>query len=186
MVSTLFITLPVDSTLRSRRFFESLGFRPDEVFCDAGTLCLPISDGTVLVLLATQRFAGYSAGEAAVDPRRGDAAVREVVIAFSAASRHEVDEIADAALANGRFDAARSHRRGFHLQPHLLRSRRARLGDRVDGPRRHSPDIEVSAGIDVSRRRRGDQSDGGEPPTSWAAVGFAQCQGLGCTCGGAS
>lgn len=101
MVSTLFITLPVDSTLRSRRFFESLGFRPDEVFCDAGTLCLPISDGTVLVLLATQRFAGYSAGEAAVDPRRGDAAVREVVIAFSAVSRHEVDEIADAALANG-------------------------------------------------------------------------------------
>ncbi|GAB40012.1 MULTISPECIES: VOC family protein [Gordonia] len=99
MASTLFITLPVDDTARSRRFFESIGFRADEWFCDAGTVCLPINERTMLVLLAARRFAGYSA--AGRGGRCSAGTSREVVLAFSASSRHEVDDMADAALANG-------------------------------------------------------------------------------------
>ena len=96
MASTLFITLPVDDTARSRRFFESIGFRADEWFCDAGTVCLPINERTMLVLLAARRFAGYSA--AGRGGRCSAGTSREVVLAFSASSRHEVDDMADAVV----------------------------------------------------------------------------------------
>ncbi|MGV9480850.1 VOC family protein [Gordonia aichiensis] len=111
MAPTMFISLPVDDVGRSRRFFESIGFRTDEWFSDAGTVCLPINSGTMVVLLAAGRFAGYSAtgcGRGRPAPRS-----REVVLAFSASSRGQVDDMADAALANGGTTLRAPDDRGF-------------------------------------------------------------------------
>lgn len=109
MAPTMFITLPVDDVARSRRFFESIGFRTDEWFSDAGTLCLPINSSTMVVLLAARRFAGYSATGCGRSARRS----REVVLAFSASPRGQVDDMAEAALANGGTPLRAADDRGF-------------------------------------------------------------------------
>nr|WP_306302427.1 VOC family protein [Gordonia rhizosphera] len=88
----VFVNLPVADVEKARRFYASLGFRPDVLFCDRGTLCFQINPSCRVVLHRSDRFAGY----AAAGPDCG----RETVLAVSADSRAEVDRLADSALAH--------------------------------------------------------------------------------------
>ncbi len=91
----VFVNLPVADVEKARRFYASLGFRPDVLFCDRGTLCFEISTSCRVVLHRSDRFAGYAV--AGPGPGRG----RETLLAVSADSRAEVDRLADSALAHG-------------------------------------------------------------------------------------
>lgn len=96
MASMLFVNLPVADVARSRRFFGALGFRFDEMFCDPATVCMPINDAAMVILMQRRRFEGFAAGRIA-EPARG----REALVSFSADSREHADHLVSAALSAG-------------------------------------------------------------------------------------
>lgn len=108
MTPMLFVNLPVVDVARSRRFFGSLGFHFDEIFCDAGSACMMINDSAMVVLMQRRRFAGYAAG-AVADPAHG----RESLLAISANSRAHADRLADAALGCGGSELRAAEDLGF-------------------------------------------------------------------------
>ena len=92
----IFVNLPVKSVEASRRFFAALGFSFNERFCDANTACLVIEENIFAMLLEHDRFRGFTHGDLA-DPANGP----EVLLALSAGSREEVDDLLSRALAAG-------------------------------------------------------------------------------------
>lgn len=92
----VFPNLPVRDVQRSREFFTSLGFEFNEQFSDENAACLVITDNVSVMLLSEARFRDFIKGEVA------DAhATTEVILAISAQSREEVDELAEKAFAAG-------------------------------------------------------------------------------------
>jgi uncharacterized protein len=92
----IFVNLAVESLDRTVEFFKQLGFEFDPRFTDDGATCMVVSDDAYVMLLVRDRFKEFTKKELA-DP----AAQTEAIIAFSADSREQVDELAEKALAAG-------------------------------------------------------------------------------------
>ncbi|MFD9925427.1 VOC family protein [[Kitasatospora] papulosa] len=92
----IFVNLPVKDLGTTKNFFAKLGFGFNPQFSDETTACLVISDTIFAMLIAEPRFKDFTRKEIADASR-----TTEVLIALSADSREKVDELADAALANG-------------------------------------------------------------------------------------
>ncbi len=92
----IFVNLPVKDLDRSVEFFEKLGFSFDPRFTDETATAMVVSDEAFVMLLVEERFKDFTAKELA------DATSQtEAIVAFSAASREEVDQLAETALAAG-------------------------------------------------------------------------------------
>jgi uncharacterized protein len=96
MERRVFITLPVVDVVRSRSFYQGLGFAIDDRFCDEMSACLVISNCIYVMLLAHPRFQDLSV-RPMILPNDGASAL----ITLSCASRAEVDQMNAAALALG-------------------------------------------------------------------------------------
>ena len=94
--NNIFINLPVKDVNKSTSFFKELGFSFNPQFSDAATSCMIISDNIFAMLLSEERFKGFTKKEN-VDA----STTAEVIIALSAESREEVDEIVNKALSAG-------------------------------------------------------------------------------------
>lgn len=92
----LFVNLAVEDLDRSVEFFTKLGFSFDPRFTDETATSMLVGEDAYVMLLVESRFADFTKKEIA-DPRT----VTEAIMAFSADSREQVDELADAALAAG-------------------------------------------------------------------------------------
>ncbi|MCX5412706.1 MULTISPECIES: VOC family protein [unclassified Streptomyces] len=92
----IFVNLPVKDLERSKNFFGKLGYGFNPQFSDETTACLVISDTIFSMLITEPRFKEFTKKEIADAGR-----TTEVLLALSAESREKVDELADAALANG-------------------------------------------------------------------------------------
>ena len=92
----LFVNLAVDDLDRAVQFFSKLGFAFDPRFTDDHATCMIVSDEAFVMLLVKDRFKDFTSKELA-DP----ATHTEAIVAVSAESRDEVDELADRALAAG-------------------------------------------------------------------------------------
>ena len=104
----LFVNLPVDDLDRSTAFFTALGFSFDPRFTDETATSMIVGDGAYVMLLTKAKFAEFTK-----KPIVDAAQQIEVIVAFSAASREGVDELADAALASGGSDASEPLDYGF-------------------------------------------------------------------------
>ncbi|MER5882351.1 VOC family protein [Streptomyces sp. NPDC001941] len=94
----IFVNLPVKDLSTSRTFWEALGYSFNPQFSDDNTACLVISDTIFAMLMTEGRFRDFTQpGKDVVDPAKAT----EVLICLSAGSRERVDELCDAALANG-------------------------------------------------------------------------------------
>ena len=92
----LFLNLAVADLARSVEFFNELGFAFDPRFTDETATCLIVSDEAFVMLLQEDRFSDFTKKHVA------DSKVQiEAIVAVSAESREEVDELADTALASG-------------------------------------------------------------------------------------
>ena len=96
----LFVNLAVDDLDRSVAFFTALGFSFDPRFTDETATMMIVGEDANVMLLTKAKF-----GEFAKKPIADAFSQTEVLMAFSAASREGVDELADAALASGGSDA---------------------------------------------------------------------------------
>ncbi len=92
----IFVNLAVKDLKRSVDFFERLGFEFDSRFTDEQATCMIISDEAFVMLLVEARFKDFTT-KAIADP----ATETEAIVALSAESREQVDELADRALASG-------------------------------------------------------------------------------------
>ena len=92
----IFVNLAVESLDRTVEFFRQLGFEFDPRYTDDSATCMVVGDNAYVMLLVRDRFKEFTKKELA-DP----AAQTEAIIAFSADSREQVDELAEKALAAG-------------------------------------------------------------------------------------
>jgi predicted lactoylglutathione lyase len=108
MARMIFVNLPVRDLRRSMAFFAALGFEFDERFTDDNAACMLLSDHACVMLLVRRFFAGFTTKHVA------DAeASTEAILALSAASRAEVDALADRALTLGGRPAVAANDGGY-------------------------------------------------------------------------
>jgi uncharacterized protein len=94
-VRMAFVNLPVADKEASKAFFAALGFRANPQFESASTACVVIEENVFVLVHEPERWREFLRTEPA--PK----GTNEVMIALSAASREECDELRAAALAHG-------------------------------------------------------------------------------------
>lgn len=108
MKNQIFVNLPVKDLAISRNFYTSLGFEINEQFSDPSGSCVVISDTIFVMLLTYEKFKQFTAKTIA-DATKSV----QVLNALSMANRHQVDEMAVAALTNGGTEARPAEDLGF-------------------------------------------------------------------------
>ncbi|WP_181767482.1 VOC family protein [Streptomyces albidus (ex Kaewkla and Franco 2022)] len=108
MSTKIFVNLPVNDLEKSKEFFTRLGYSFNPQFSDVNAACLVISDEIFAMLLVEPFFKSFTKKEIA-DSRTST----EVMIALSAESREQVDDLTDKALAAGGQPAGDPQDHGF-------------------------------------------------------------------------
>jgi uncharacterized protein len=96
MSRMIFVNLPVQDLTKSVEFFSALGFEFNQQFTDDNTTCMVVSEHACVMLLVRPFFATFTTKDVA-----DSATTTGAVVALSAASREEVDALADKALELG-------------------------------------------------------------------------------------
>jgi uncharacterized protein len=92
----IFVNLAVEDLERSVEFFTKLGFGFNPQFTDEQATCMIVSDEAFVMLLVENRFKDFTKKEIC------DATTHtEAIVALSAESREQVDELAGKALEAG-------------------------------------------------------------------------------------
>lgn len=89
----VFVNLPVRDLGRAMTFFSALGFAFDPGFTDERATAIIVNDDAFVMLLVEDFFSTFTGQPVP--------ATREAVIALSARSRREVDDLVERALAAG-------------------------------------------------------------------------------------
>ena len=110
MSRMIFVNLPVKDLKRSMDFFAALGFTFNETFTNDQAAYMNVNDQTG-VMLVTEPFFRTFSPKAIADT----ATTMEVQNAVSAASREEVDELVDRAVAAGAVSAGDGHWEGDYM-----------------------------------------------------------------------
>ena len=92
----LFVNLAVEDLDRAVRFFTALGFEFDPQFTDETATCMLIGEDAYAMLLVRPRFQDFTKKQV-VDASTST----EAILAVTADSREEVDDLAEKALASG-------------------------------------------------------------------------------------
>jgi hypothetical protein len=109
MPKLIFVNLPVSDLARATAFYEAVGARKEERFCDGTASCMVFSETIHAMLLTHDKFRRFT-------PKRiADAAeTSEVLICVSADSREEVDAtVGKAGAAGGRADPSPKQDHGW-------------------------------------------------------------------------
>ena len=96
MQQMIFVNLPVANVAAATAFYEAIGFRKDERFCDGSGSCMVLSDTISVMVLGRERFADFTRKEI-IDAKRQV----QTLLCISRESREAVDAIVDAAVAAG-------------------------------------------------------------------------------------
>ena len=96
MPRMIFVNLPVSDLTRATAFYEAIGATKNPQFSDHTASCLVFSETIYAMLLTHKKYAQFTS-KAIVDARTSS----EVMIALSADSRAEVDDMVGRAKAAG-------------------------------------------------------------------------------------
>jgi predicted lactoylglutathione lyase len=104
----IFVNLPVADLDRSIAFYEAVGATRNPQFSDETAACMVMSENIHVMILTHEKFSQFT-------PKRiADAhQTSEVLICISADSRAAVDQITEAALANGGREPREAQDHGF-------------------------------------------------------------------------
>ena len=92
----IYVNVPVSDLTKSVDFFTKLGFEFNKEYTDENATCMIVSDTAFVMLLTNEFFKRFTKKELT------DAASHtEAILAISAGSRAEVDEMVNTALAAG-------------------------------------------------------------------------------------
>ncbi|CAA9286074.1 MAG: Glyoxalase family protein [uncultured Chloroflexi bacterium] len=107
----LFLNLPISNLKRSVDFFTALGFSFDPRFTSENATCMILNDEAFVMLLEEDFFKSFHKKDIA-DPNRQ----MEAIMAISADSRADVDDLVDKALAAGATSSKPADDHGFMYQ----------------------------------------------------------------------
>ena len=109
MPRMIFVNLPVSDLPRATAFYEAIGARKDERFCDGTASCMVFSDAIHVMLLTHDKFRQFTPKPIA-DAKR----TSEVLLCVSADDRGGVDDmVARAGAAGGIADPCPKQDHGF-------------------------------------------------------------------------
>ncbi|MFI8264367.1 MULTISPECIES: VOC family protein [unclassified Streptomyces] len=108
MPTMIFVNLPVKDIEAAKAFWVKLGYSFNPQFSDEQTGCLVISDTIFAMLMTEARFKDFATKEVADATK-----TTEVMLALSAESREQVDEVVGAALAAGATEPRPAQDLGF-------------------------------------------------------------------------
>lgn len=95
-IKAVYINLPVKDLTRTRAFWTALGFSFNEQFSDDKALCLVLNEGSIYSMLISQDYFTTFTNRPLCD-----GSMTQVLLAIEVESRDKVDEIVQAAMANG-------------------------------------------------------------------------------------
>ena len=96
MTRLIFVNLPVEDLGRSKRFYEALGARNEPKFSNEAAAMMVLSD-TINVMLLSKPFYSTFTSKPIADAHSSS----QVILCVSCASAAEVDQLVEAAAANG-------------------------------------------------------------------------------------
>jgi uncharacterized protein len=109
MAKLIFVNLPVRNLERATAFYEAVGAKKNEQFCDGTASCMVFSETIHAMLLTHDKFSQFTPKKIA-DAKT----TSEVLICISADSREGVDEMVDKAwTAGGTVDPSPKQDYGF-------------------------------------------------------------------------
>ncbi|WP_327131957.1 VOC family protein [Streptomyces sp. NBC_01343] len=108
MPTMIFVNLPVKDIEAAKAFWVKLGYSFNPQFSDEQTGCLVISDTIFAMLMTEARFKDFATKEVADATK-----TTEVMLALSAESREQVDEVVGAALGAGATEPRPAQDLGF-------------------------------------------------------------------------
>ncbi|MER6776365.1 MULTISPECIES: VOC family protein [unclassified Streptomyces] len=108
MPTMIFVNLPVKDIEAAKAFWVKLGYSFNPQFSDEQTGCLVISDTIFAMLMTEARFKDFATKEVADATK-----TTEVMLALSAESREQVDEVVGAALEAGATEPRPAQDLGF-------------------------------------------------------------------------
>lgn len=94
-VNQIYVNLPVKDIQKTKEFWMNLGFSVNEQISDERAVCIILSDNISVMFLTEEFFETFS--ERPVP--KGD--TTQVLVAIGLDSREEVDQVVNAAVANG-------------------------------------------------------------------------------------
>ena len=104
----IFVNLAVNDLDASKKFFTELGYSINPQFSDDNAASVVISDSIVAMLLTKAFYSTFTKKEIADATKTS-----EVLIALSAESRAQVDELVDKAIAVGGSPSGETQDHGF-------------------------------------------------------------------------
>ncbi|WP_022710462.1 MULTISPECIES: VOC family protein [Pseudochrobactrum] len=109
MSRLIFVNFPVRDLDKSISFYEAIGARKNDMFCDETAACMVLSDVIHVMLITHDKFRQFTPKNIA------DAhTVSEVLVCVSASDKQEVDQlISKAASAGGKADPSAVQDYGF-------------------------------------------------------------------------
>jgi len=93
----IFVNLPVSDLKKTMNFFSELGFEFNPMFTDENATCMIISEDIYVMLLVEKFFKSFIPDKEICDTKKS----AEAIVALSAKTRKEVDELFKKAVAVG-------------------------------------------------------------------------------------
>jgi uncharacterized protein len=97
MATNIFVNLAVKNLDKTKEFFSKLGYTFNQQFTDDKGACMVISETIYAMLISEAYFKTFIPNKEISDTSKS----KEVLLALSADSRQQVDEMADKAVAAG-------------------------------------------------------------------------------------
>ncbi len=97
MVTDIFVNLPVNDLVKSKAFFEGLGFTFNKQFTDDTAGALVLGEHIFAMIMTHEKFKSFNAHKEIVDAHKAT----QALLAIGVASRAKVDELADKAIELG-------------------------------------------------------------------------------------
>lgn len=97
MATSIFVNLAVKNLDKTKEFFSKLGYTFNQQFTDDKAACMVISDTIYAMLISEAYFKTFIPNKEISDTSKS----KEVLLALSAESRQQVDDLADKAVAAG-------------------------------------------------------------------------------------
>jgi len=109
-INQIYVNLPVKDIQKTKEFWTNIGFSINEQITDEKAVCVMMSDNIQVMFLTEEFFQTFS--ERPVP--KGD--TTQVLVAIGLDSRDEVDQLVNAALANGAYQHEEAQDHGWMYQ----------------------------------------------------------------------
>ncbi|MFC3158193.1 hypothetical protein SAMN05443633_11067 [Chryseobacterium arachidis] len=109
-INQIYVNLPVKDVEKTRKFWTKIGFSINEQITDEKAVCVMMNDNIQIMFLQEEYFQTFS--ERPVP--KGD--TTQVLVAIGLDSREEVDQVVNAAVANGAYQHEEAQDHGWMYQ----------------------------------------------------------------------